>query len=277
MTDDQTPPQDNASATQPSTSRGFLKPKKPSVATEKPEVVIVYGADRKAAMRSLEPFERKLGYAAAVLALIFGTFYSLVGIFTKHQPIAAPVKGKCALDYTLIKGKDAAGKVINVCSLNPHYKQHYVFTLVVMVVFSLSIAVAARMKRRVALAFTVLMSGFALSAGAGLSVAVPFILMGGWLMLRAWRMQKFGTTDARTVAKLNAQARADRKNGVKPSFAEPSSRSSAKASTSKTSASTSSESKRYTPKKPAPKKPTPPPAPKPQSKVSKWLKGDESA
>ena len=277
MTDDQTNPQDEVAAAPQRASRGFLKPKKPATAVEKPEVVVVYGAERKAAMRSLEPFERKLGYAAAVLALIFGTFYSLVGIFTTHQPLAAPVKGKCALDYTLIKGKDAAGKAINICSLNPHYKQHYVFTLIVMVVFSLSIAVAARMNRRVALAFTVLMSGFALSAGAGLSVAVPFILMGGWLMLRAWRMQKFGTTDARTVAKLNAQARADRKNGVKPSFSEPSSRMSSKPTATKGGASATTESKRYTPKKPAPKKPTPPPAPKPQSKVSKWLKGDESA
>jgi hypothetical protein len=146
-----------------------------------------------------------------------------------------------------------------------------------MAVFVISIAVSARIGRRVALAFTVLLTGFALSAAAGLAVSVPFILMGGWLMLRAWRLQKFGTTDARTVARINAQARLDRKNGVKTNLqAPPQSVKSPRTTTSSSGAAASTtDSKRYTPKKPARKRPTPPPAPKPQSKVSKWLRGSE--
>ena len=275
MTDDQETPSSEASEAKPPASRGFLKPKVSAKATEKSEVVVVYGEERKQAMRSLEPFERKLGFAASVLALVFGGFYCYVGLITAHPAYAKPVSGKCTLDYKLEHAKNA-GKIVSFCLLQRGHS-YYAILAVVMAVFVISIAVSARIGRRVALAFTVLLTGFALSAAAGLAVSVPFILMGGWLMLRAWRLQKFGTTDARTVARINAQARLDRKNGAKTNLqAPPQSVKSQRTTTSSSRAAASTtDSKRYTPKKPARKRSTPPPAPKPQSKVSKWLRGSE--
>jgi uncharacterized membrane protein YciS (DUF1049 family) len=260
-----------------SVARGFLKPKPTSPTAEKADAVIVYGDQRKEAMRSLEPFERKLGYAASALALVFGGFYCYIGLTAAHPALAKPVGGKCSLDYKLEHAK-SAGKAIAFCSLQRGHS-YYAILAVIMAIFVIAIALSARIGRRVALAFTVLLTGFALSAAAGLAVAVPFILMGGWLMLRAWRLQKFGTTDARTVAKLNAQARLDRKNGVKTNFAAPSKgqKVSGTNPASPTAAASTTDSKRYTPKKPAPKRPAPPPAAKPQGKISQWLRGSDES
>lgn len=274
MTDEQDSLNQSNEPSENSRSRGFLKPKAQSDPSPANEPVVLYGEARKAAMRNVEPLEKRLGYGAAILALIFGSFYCYIGLTATNTPDTKPVNGKCSLDYKLEHAK-SAGKTITYCALQRGHS-YYAYLAVTMAIFVIAIAISARIGRRVALAFTVLLTGFALSDAAGLAVAVPFILMGGWLMLRAWRMQKFGTTDARTVAKINAQARQDRKNGVKSNFQEPapSSKSAGGPRANSTQAPGNFESKRYTPKKPVPKKRAPLPEPKEQGRVSKWLKGE---
>ena len=59
------------------------------------------------------------------------------------------------------------------------------------------------------LAFAFFVIGFAFTLGlAPLGFAV--IVLGGWLMLRAWRLQKYGTTNSRQVAR-EAATRPSRK------------------------------------------------------------------
>ena len=58
-------------------------------------------------------------------------------------------------------------------------------------------------RRRTFVAFDLILIGFAFTLFIGLAGFI-FILLGGWLMLRAWRINKYGTTNSRAIA---AQAR----------------------------------------------------------------------
>jgi hypothetical protein len=102
-------------------------------------------------------------------------------------------------------------------------------------------------RKRTVVAFDFFLVGFAFTLFIGL-IGFAFILLGGWLMLRAWRLNKYGTTSARAIAqeaKTRPRGR-DRK---------------AAASTGKKTTTSSSgarkpptASKRYTPKAPPRKK-----------------------
>ena len=49
-------------------------------------------------------------------------------------------------------------------------------------------------------AFDLFLIGFGFTLFIGL-VGFVFILLGGWLMLRAWRINKYGTTNSKVIAK----------------------------------------------------------------------------
>jgi hypothetical protein len=88
--------------------------------------------------------------------------------------------------------------------------------------------------------------GFAFTLFVGL-VGFVFILLGGWLMLRAWRINKYGTTDT----KLIKQEVANRPRGKDARAAAPRSKST---SSEPGARKPPTASKRYTPKAPPRKK-----------------------
>ena len=102
-------------------------------------------------------------------------------------------------------------------------------------------------RKRTLVAFALFLVGFAFTLFIGL-VGFAFILLGGWLMLRAWRISKYGTTNSKTIAR-EAAARPrgrDRKQATTSSGTT--------SSSGATERKPPTASKRYTPKAPARKK-----------------------
>jgi hypothetical protein len=178
---------------------------------------------RKEVMRSLDPQEVKLAFGAFMLATIAG--------IAIPSYILATDKLTKAGKHTIAVAPDAAllgGVIIVLCILG---------------------FVTLWKRKRTFVSFDLFLIGFAFTLFIGL-IGFVFILVGGWLMLRAWRINRYGTTDAKAIR----QEAASRPRGK-----------GAAASTSKTATKgkTSSQpgdrkpptaSKRYTPKAPARKK-----------------------
>jgi hypothetical protein len=101
-------------------------------------------------------------------------------------------------------------------------------------------------RKRTLVAFTLFLVGFGATVFVGL-VGFAFIAFGGWLMLRAWRLNRYGTTNAKAVAREAAarprgKERKENKQKVSAKSAGPAPRKPPTAS------------KRYTPKAPPRKK-----------------------
>jgi hypothetical protein len=102
-----------------------------------------------------------------------------------------------------------------------------------------------------------------LGLGLGLGSGLVFFFMGAWLIMRAYRLQKYGVATmmgSNRVAREMAQARKEgREPDIEPYMGTTNSSGAAapRTSTSKktpTKSTTPEASKRYTPKKPAPKR-----------------------
>jgi hypothetical protein len=119
----------------------------------------------------------------------------------------------------------------------------------VVLLFCLLGAVALRRRRRSLLAFAFFVIGFAFTLPFPPPLGFAIIILGGWLMLRAWRLQKYGTTNSKQVAR-QAAARPSRKARQQA----------AKTPVKPTGHKAPTANKRYTPKAPSKKK-IPKPAP----------------
>jgi hypothetical protein len=106
--------------------------------------------------------------------------------------------------------------------------------------------VALWKRKRTLVAFALFLLGFAFTLFVGL-IGFAFILLGGFLMLRAWRLNKYGTTNSKVIAREAAARPRGRQR-----------KEAATKSTSKTSdpavRKPPTASKRYTPKAPVRKK-----------------------
>lgn len=175
---------------------------------------------RKAAMSTLNQLEAKWTLGAFVLATVAGI--AIPAYFIAENKVTKAGKNSIAVapDAKLL-----GGVILILCA----------------------IGFAALWKRkRTLVAFTLFLIGFAFTLFVGLA-GFAFILLGGWLMLRAWRLSKYGTTNSKAIAR-EAAARPrgrDRKEAAK---------SSSKTTSSPGSRKPPTASKRYTPKAPARKK-----------------------
>ncbi len=186
----------------------------------KPE--LVPAEQRKEVMRSLDPKETKLSFGAYVLATIAGVAIPAYIIGSNKVTKAGKNTIAVAPDAKLL-----GGVILLLC------------------IFGF---VAVWKRRRTLVAFDLFLIGFAFTLFIGL-IGFIFILLGGWLMLRAWRINRYGTTNAKVIAKESAN--------------RPRGKAARSAATPKGSSKTSSQpgarkpptpSKRYTPKAPARKK-----------------------
>jgi hypothetical protein len=178
--------------------------------------------ERKAAMTSLDPMEAKWSLAALVLATLTG-----IG-FPAYYIIANPL--------TKVDGKYVA--------VSPDAA----LIGAVLIVLCLLGFIALWKRKRTFLAFDLFLTGFALTQFIQL-FGFAYIFLGGFLLLRAWRINKYGTTDS----KLIRQQAATQPRGRQ--------RKEAARTTTKTKAGSApgtrkppTASKRYTPKAPTRKK-----------------------
>jgi hypothetical protein len=182
---------------------------------------ILPAGERKAAMSSLDPMEAKWSLAALVLATLTGigfpAYYIVANPLTKVDGKYVAVSPDAAL---------IGGVLIVLCV----------------------IGFAALWKRkRTLLAFDLFLIGFALTQFIEL-FGFAYIFLGGFLLLRAWRLNKYGTTDSKVIRREAAA----RPRGRQRKEATQSTTS--KAASSPGARKPPTASKRYTPKAPARKK-----------------------
>jgi hypothetical protein len=115
--------------------------------------------------------------------------------------------------------------------------------------------VALYKRKRTLVTFTLFLIGFGFTLFIGIA-GFAFILLGGWLMLRAWRVNKYGSTNAKVVAREAAAGRKASRES-RESGGKRGSRESTRATRTTTSSGERrppTANKRYTPKAPPRKK-----------------------
>ena len=176
---------------------------------------------RREVMRSIDPQETKFAFGAFVLATIAG--------------IAIPAY-IIATNKVTKRGKDTI-------AVAPDAKLLGGLILLLCVIGFISLW----KRKKTLVAFDLFLIGFAFTLFIGL-VGIVFIILGGWLLLRSWRISKYGTTNSKMIAKEAAS----RPRGKAARAAAP--RSTAKTSSPPGARKPPTPSKRYTPKAPTRKK-----------------------
>jgi hypothetical protein len=192
---------------------------------------------KRQAIFNLDARERKWGLIGAALAAVIALWQDLPYVLNPKTPVKLPV-GKnhsCTSGFTY-------HKVANACEA-VYDRAHWEFELAVLLAFALALFITVRIGRRSGVGFTALMAGLAFEAEVGI-LGLPFIFGGGWLLLRAWRVQRYGSPTG-TKANPTGEKRAP------PPRPERSSRKKNEPEQKGPIAS-----KRYTPKAPKKKRPT---------------------
>jgi hypothetical protein len=222
---------DEASPVAPKTRATQAAPEPKPVAA--PPVNVIPPADRRAAMNGLDSKEYRwasMGLLVLGLLAIFITVYLAVGHPTKtvtqhHHQVRVPLQAS------------------------------YILYGIALLVFCAFGAFGLYRHKRTIVAFSFILSGFALTLILG-PYGFPPIVLGGWLMWRASRIQKYGTANAKEIAKVAATTgptrRQPRERGRGRAAATPA------AQVSETGRKAPTPSKRYTPKS-APRKKVPKP------------------
>jgi hypothetical protein len=181
-------------------------------------------ADRRAAMTSLDATEKKWSKAGLAVAAVIGAIV-VVYLAADHPTKKVTEKVHGVTHTHLVPLSDT-----------------YLLVGAIVVAFCLLGFEGIRRKRRTLVVFAFFIDGFAFTlVFAPLGLALIFL--GGWLMLRAYRIQKFGTANAKLAAREAATRppRRERKQAartpVKPTGHKP-----------------PTANKRYTPKAPPRKK-----------------------
>ena len=176
--------------------------------------------ERKAAMSTMDPAEAKWTLGALVLATVAGIAIPLY--FIAQNKVTKDGKNSIAVapDAKLL-----GGAILVLCAIG---------------------FVALWKRKRTLVAFDLFLIGFAFTLFVGL-IGFGFILLGGFLMLRAWRINKYGTTNSKVIAREAAARPRGRQR-------KEAARTSAKTSSTPGARKPPTASKRYTPKAPPRKK-----------------------
>jgi hypothetical protein len=166
----------------------FTRPTRTSPASGTPSedpTQILSPSERRAAMSSLNPMEMKWSKAGLAIAAIIGAIIVLY----------------LAIDHPTRKVTNKVHGVKHV-HLVP-VSDSYLLIGAIVVGFCLLGFEGIRRQRRTLVVFALFIDGFAFTLiFAPLGFAL--IILGGWLMLRAYRIQKFGTPTAKVAARQAA-------------------------------------------------------------------------
>jgi hypothetical protein len=185
-----------------------------------PPVEILPPGERKAAMSTLDPKEAKWSLAAFLLATVAGI--AIPAYITADNRVTKAGKNSIAVapDALLL-----GGAILLLCIIG---------------------FLGLWKRKRTLVAFSLFLIGFGFTLFVGIT-GFAFILLGGWLMLRAWRLNKYGTTNSKAIAR-EAAARPrgkDRKANASATAKTPAKTAGSRPTTA---------NKRYTPKSPPRKK-----------------------
>ncbi len=235
-------------------SQTFVRPAapKPPAKPEDVDFSRMTDDEKRTRISRVDPTERKLGIAASVLGFVLAIYANVPYMVTKTSVL------------TTVKPKDKkCGSVLGITNL--HYvasskscdgiypASHYILPLVVSLVLATAIYVTVRIRRRAPLAFAMVMTGLAFGS---LFILVPYGAAGGWIMLRAYRTQKYGAPTAKS-ALTGWTPPPPRGSTRRAKSTAPRSRKGKGADTG-TTRKPPTANKRYTPKSPPKKKVAPP-------------------
>ena len=214
-------------------SRFSRRPKRPSAA---PREVIM----------GLDQTERTISLVAAGVAFILAAFlipHLIKNTYVTETASKAKTKPYCTTPFHL------AGSLCKHLELvHPSY---WLPQFLEIIVFGAAILAFALVRRRVGVVVAGLMSWLALSASAFSAVGLPFLFVAGWLMVRAFRLQKWGdptfSGSNRTAREQAKTKRADRGVTPRASKAPRGSKATPEPVVAR-SAAPPAPSKRYTPK-----------------------------
>jgi hypothetical protein len=195
-------------------SQRFLKPAAAKNGAAPPQDRVLNATERRVAMKTIDAVELKWCKSGLVLAAIVAVF---LPFYAAHFLHSAKDKQTSVTTEALI----VSGVVLFFCLLG---------------------LVGLRRRKRSFLAFTFFIVGFAMTLTFP-PIGFALIFLGAWLMLRAWRLQKYGTANMKMVAK-EAATRPTRKARQEA----------AKAPVKPTGYAAPKANKRYTPKAPSKKK-----------------------
>jgi hypothetical protein len=177
-------------------------------------------------MRTLDPQERRFGFIAVPLALL-ATLFTLHSVTT--IALYMPKHNKCSQH-----GAKLVNHLCEVPVLGHPSDYKLIFSLGL--VLSLVLAYGALRSMRTLVIFTTLFIG--LFAGIP---GILFLFYGGWLVIRSWRLQRFGAKDAATARRASIERSAERREQRRVA-------KEGGATTGGTTRSVIQPSKRYTPK-----------------------------
>jgi len=161
-------------------------------------------ADVRERMRTLDVAERKWGFGAAALTLAVAVIYIPFLLHnTKATTTVSPVKGKCPAHYTLTNPTTCSQTVT-------HHPSEYVLRFCLVLVFGLVLLGAVWFSKRVLTVFMSFLAGFAVG-----TVGIVLFGYGIWLLVRSWRLQKYGAVDAATVRRTTAERAAAKREAKK--------------------------------------------------------------
>jgi hypothetical protein len=228
----------------------FLRPAKSKKAKSEKPVPVLTPKQQEQKIKELDPLESKIGYLGAGLIAVLGLLQFLPGVLNPTGvPVAetlTPVDGKCTtgFHYEVVKGvHQCTGHIY-------HQRSYWIFALLILLFFAVAMAIAVKVKRRSFLAFVAILCSFLIEGLTGsIIIGLPYLVAGGWLIMRAFRVQRYGTTNAKEVQAISAERRVEMK-------AKKSGTAQTKIAPSGNPKPTSN--KRYTPKQ-APRKKVPPP------------------
>jgi hypothetical protein len=220
----------------------FFKP------PNRPSPISLTDAETRQQISRIDAKERRWGIYASVLAAAVAILAELPGVLhprKQHASVSTkPVGMHCTGDFY-----DATTKACYTL----HSRSFWVWTMCVLLLFAVTLFVAVQLRRRSALGFAALMNGLAFETTTGSPVlGLPFIVFGGWLLIRAWRVQQYGSPTA--TKKTVGAAPAPRP--TRP-VREPRERKRKTETTTASGRPRPEASKRYTPKTPPRKRPTP--------------------
>lgn len=185
-------------------------------------------------MVGIDATERKISFIAGGLAIV------LAALFLPHllrnstvTDTLKPKHNQCLVGYHLVKGACSRTHVAHPSA--------YFLQFGLILAFGIAMVVFAQRSRRSGVAMSALFLGLALG-----TVGLPFLFLGGWLIIRALRLQKYG--DA-SFAGSNRRARekAQAKRAGR-STASSTGRTSSRGSKTGLKPSGPAQNKRYTPK-----------------------------
>jgi hypothetical protein len=172
--------------------------------------------------------ERKWGFAAGALPLMVAAF--LVP-FLLHDTVqtatTAKVNNKCPSPYKLV-GANCVHPVT-------HHPSQYVVQFCLALLLGIALLTVVWFAKRTLTIFVSFLAGLAIGA-----LGLALIGYGGWLLVRSWRLQRYGATDGKT-ARATSMQRAEAKREYRRAQRSG-------ATPSPTGKSLPGQSKRYTPK-----------------------------